>query len=54
MVHLPKSCADRQKAMFFSSVWSVGKTVDRIAALLSLKNDNNIASAQVGGRGFSM
>ncbi|XP_072169250.1 AN1-type zinc finger protein 1-like [Diadema setosum] len=45
-VHLPKSCTDRHKPMFFSSMWSVGKAVDRTAALLSLKNENNIASAK--------
>ncbi|XP_030831893.1 AN1-type zinc finger protein 1 [Strongylocentrotus purpuratus] len=45
-VHLPKGHSESHKPMFFSNMWSVGKTVDRIAALLRLKNENNIASAK--------
>nr|XP_054764908.1 AN1-type zinc finger protein 1-like [Lytechinus pictus] len=46
-VYLPKGHSEKQKPMFFSKMWSIGKMVDRIAALLELKNENNIATAKV-------
>ena len=34
--------------MFFSSNWCVERIVDKIAEVMRLKNDNNVAGAKVG------
>ncbi|XP_066288964.1 AN1-type zinc finger protein 1-like [Branchiostoma lanceolatum] len=45
-VFLPKDSAEKSRPMFFSTQWTVGKTVDKIAAICRLRNDNNVATAK--------
>ncbi|KAM6908463.1 AN1-type zinc finger protein 1 [Lycodopsis pacificus] len=45
-VYLPKESKDSSQPMFFCSKWSVGKVVDYAASLASLKNNNNVLTAQ--------
>ena len=35
------------QAMFFSSVWSIGRAIDKVATTVKLRNENNIATAKV-------
>ncbi|XP_022092121.1 AN1-type zinc finger protein 1-like [Acanthaster planci] len=34
------------QAIFFSSVWSVGRAIDKVASIVKLRNDNNVATAK--------
>ncbi|XP_033626264.1 AN1-type zinc finger protein 1-like [Asterias rubens] len=34
------------QAMFFSSVWSIGRAIDKVATTVKLRNENNIATAK--------
>ncbi|EDO37071.1 predicted protein [Nematostella vectensis] len=43
---LPKDGQERQKGMFFSKVWTIGKAVDKTASIIGLKNQNNVATAK--------
>ncbi|XP_072014120.1 AN1-type zinc finger protein 1-like [Amphiura filiformis] len=46
-VVLPRGCcSEKNKAIFFSSNWSIGRCVDKVAEVMRLKNDNNIANAK--------
>lgn len=46
-VFLPKEGKDSSLPMFFCSKWSVEKVVDYAASLASLKNNNNILTANL-------
>uniref|UniRef100_A0A673HZN4 Zinc finger, AN1-type domain 1 n=1 Tax=Sinocyclocheilus rhinocerous TaxID=307959 RepID=A0A673HZN4_9TELE len=46
-VFLPKEAKDPSLPMFFCSKWSVGKVVDFAASQASLKNNNNVLTANV-------
>nr|XP_006825138.1 PREDICTED: AN1-type zinc finger protein 1-like [Saccoglossus kowalevskii] len=45
-IFLPLGHSVRSQSMFFSKVWTIGKTIDKIAELAKLKNNNNIVTAQ--------
>ncbi|XP_038050391.1 AN1-type zinc finger protein 1-like [Patiria miniata] len=36
----------KSQAVFFSSLWSVGRAVDKVASIAKLRNDNNVATAK--------
>ncbi|XP_070575815.1 AN1-type zinc finger protein 1-like [Ptychodera flava] len=45
-VLLPLEHKRKSQHMFFSKYWTVGKTVDKIAELADLPNNNNVATAK--------
>ncbi|XP_071957879.1 AN1-type zinc finger protein 1-like [Antedon mediterranea] len=47
-VYLPieHRCKEKSKAMYFSKEWSVGRLVDKIATMASLRNENNLADSK--------
>ncbi|XP_042202809.1 AN1-type zinc finger protein 1 [Callorhinchus milii] len=45
-VFLPRGSNEKSRAVFFCSKWNIGKVVDSAAALMNVRNDNNISTAK--------
>lgn len=43
---LPISSSEKSKNVFFSNKWTIGKTVDYVADICKLSNENNVSSAK--------